>query len=767
MCKQLNCHLLEGGVDKGGGRFHRNLTCVFVLVALLFLAHSATAQQMKPVTIATKWAKDVDPSKPLPEYPRPQMVRSQWLNLNGIWQIRSGTADDPVPVGTDLRGKIVVPFPVESALSGVKLHFDRLWYRRTFTIPSDWAGKRVNLHFGAVDYEAEVFVNGKSVGIHRGGYDAFSFDITGFLTPSGPQELIVRVYDPTEFGGQPRGKQTTNPESIMYTSTTGIWQTVWLEPVEQVSIDNLKIVPDADHGLLHLRVNSTGPIRGLPVAVAVKNGNKAVRTIDGLSDADLTISVPNPKLWSPESPFLYDLQVTLNPHSPSADTVTSYFGMRAIEIGKVDGFNRILLNHKPIFAMGPLDQGFWPEGIYTAPTDVALRSDIEITKTFGFNMIRKHVKVEPARWYYWADKLGVLVWQDMPSPVSYLGLQPINHDLPLDRQEFESELRRMVETHWNSPAIVIWTLFNEEQGEFDTARLVDEVRSLDPTRLVNEASGWKITGVGDLNDVHSYPAPGIRPVTATQALVDGEFGGIGQVVPGHAWQFRGDGYINASTPDDMLYLYAEYLNLAKQYRDFNGLSGVIYTQLTDVEQETNGLLTYDRISKVDPAKIARANRFELRLPRYVPVVPTSEASPQMWRFTIESPGKEWNQTSFDDFAWTEKRGGFGNVTDRAGTVWTTQEIWARRHFNPGKLSAAQLESLVADDMHLGDIQIYINGALAYSQGGNSLLYEHRGLTKDARAALNVDSDNVLAVHCVRRKDEQWIDAGLDLRIPQD
>lgn len=767
MSRQQNQHLLKCAADKCVGRFLRNLSGAFALVVVLFLAHSAMAQQMKPVTISTKWAKDVDPSNPLPEYPRPQMVRSQWLNLNGIWQVRSGAADDAVPVGKELRGKIVVPFPVESALSGVKLHFDRLWYRRTFAIPSDWAGKRVNLHFGAVDYEAEVFVNGKSVGVHRGGYDAFSFDITSFLTPSGPQELIVRVYDPTEFGGQPRGKQTTNPESIMYTSTTGIWQTVWLEPVEQVSIENLKIVPDADHGLLHLRVNSTSASRGLPVAVVVKNGNEVVRTFDGLSDADLTIPLPHPKIWSPENPFLYDLQVTLNPHSPAADTVKSYFGMRTIEIGKVDGFNRILLNHKPIFAMGPLDQGFWPEGIYTAPTDAALRSDIEMTKTFGFNMIRKHVKVEPARWYYWADKLGVLVWQDMPSPVSYLGLQAINHDVPVDRQEFESELRRMVETHWNSPAIVIWTIFNEDQGEYDPARLVDQVRSVDPTRLVNEASGWKITGAGDLNDVHSYPAPGIRPATATQALVDGEFGGIGQVVPGHAWQFRGDGYINAGTPDDMLYLYAEYLNLAKQYRDANGLSGVIYTQLTDVEQEMNGLLTYDRIPKVDPAKIAQANRFELPLPKYVPVVATSEVSPQMWRFTTESPGKEWSLTSFDDAAWTEKPGGFGNVADRPGTPWTTKGIWIRRHFNPGKLSAAQVENLVANDMHLGNIQIYINGVLAYEQGKNGLLYEHRGLTKEARAAIKVDSDNVLAVHGVSRDDKQWVDAGLDLRIPQD
>jgi hypothetical protein len=608
-------------------RLPQNGCCTFFsIVALLLTATPMPAQTMKPVAIATRWAKDVDPANPLPEYPRPQMVRSQWLNLNGIWQIRSGETGDPVPVGKDLRGKIVVPFPVESALSGIKLHFERLWYRRSFTIPPAWATKRVELHFGAVDYEAEVFINGKSVGVHRGGYDAFSFDITDFLNGSAPQELIVRVYDPTEFGGQPRGKQSTNPEYIMYTPTTGIWQTVWMEPVEKVSVDNLQIVPDSDRGQLQLRVNSTVPITHLPVSVKIMDGDRVVGSVRGQSDTELTIPVPNPKLWSPDRPFLYDLQVTLNPDSASADSVTSYFGMRNIRIEKIDGFNRIVLNHKPVFAIGPLDQGFWPDGLYTAPTDAALRSDIDMTKALGFNMIRKHVKVEPARWYYWADKLGVLVWQDMPSPNSYLGLQPINYDPALDKQEFESELQRMIETHWNSPAIVAWTLFNEAQGQFDPGRLVDEVRSLDPTRLVDEASGWNITGAGDLEDVHSYPAPNIRPATPNQALVDGEFGGIGEVVAGHAWQTRGDGYINAATPDDLLYLYAEYLDLAKHYRDANGLAGVVYTQLTDVEQEMNGLLTYDRIPKVEPARIAQANRFELPLPKYVALVPTSEVS---------------------------------------------------------------------------------------------------------------------------------------------
>lgn len=751
------------------GRFFRSSCCALSLVVLLPVARHAQAQQMKPVALPTKWAKDVDPANPLPEYPRPQMMRSQWLNLNGIWQITTGAASDSLPAAKDFRpdAKIVVPFPEESALSGIKFHADRVWYRRTFIVPPGWLGKRVKINFGAVDFESELYVNGKSVGVHRGGYDAFSFDITNFLITPGPQDLVLRVYDPTEAGGQPRGKQSSNSERILYTSTTGIWQTTWLEPVEQISIDNLKIVPDADRGQLHLTVNSTARTGGLPVTVTVKSGNVVVGSVQGRSDAELTIPVTNPKLWSPENPFLYDLQVTLNPESPSADTVTSYFGMRTIEIGKIGGFNRILLNHKPIFAIGTLDQGFWPDGIYTAPTDAALRSDIETTKALGFNTIRKHVKVEPARWYYWADKLGILVWQDMPSANSYVNVQPIIREHPVDKPEFESELQRMVELHWNSPSIVTWILFNEGQGQYDTGRLVNEVRSLDPTRLVNEASGNNITGAGDLNDVHSYPAPNSRAATATQALVDGEFGGIWEPVPGHAWHVPGDGYINAATPDDLLYLYAEYLNQAKQYRDANGLAGIIYTQLTDVEQEMNGLLTYDRIPKVDPAKIAQANRFELPLPKFIAVAPTSKISPQMWRYSTDTTSKEWSQGDFDDSTWDEGPGGFGNLPGIAGTPWNTQEIWLRRHFNPGTLSTAQLESVVADVTHFGYMQIYINGVLALSQDKTSPYYEHPGLTKDARAAIKPNSDNVIAVHAVKRGDGQWVDAGLDLRVPLD
>lgn len=393
----------------------------FVLLLVIAVALSSVnleAQRAKRAAISTRWAKDVDVTNPLPEYPRPQMVRKDWLSLNVIWQFQSGLANEPVPANP-LRSKIVVPYPVESALSGVMMHFDRLWYRRTFSVPADWNGKRVILHFGAVDYESEVYINGKSVGIHKGGYDPFSYDITPNLAAAGPQEIVVRVFDPTDTGGQPRGKQSTNPEGIMFTPTSGIWQSVWLEPVSQLSIKDLKIVPDIDKDELHLTVNTTDPSKAATIHVVVKDGDNAVRSFDGKADTEVSIPVPAPRLWTPETPFLYGLDISLSAGGENTDQVSSYFGMRKISIGKSGDYIRMLLNNQPVFQLGPLDQGFWPEGIYTAPTDEALKSDIETMKAMGFNMVRKHIKVEPARWYYWADKLGLMVWQDMPSPNSY------------------------------------------------------------------------------------------------------------------------------------------------------------------------------------------------------------------------------------------------------------------------------------------------------------------------------------------------------------
>jgi hypothetical protein len=458
--------------------------------------------------LMTRWSSQVDARMPHPEYPRPQMVRKDWLNLNGIWEYQPGTgADETPPFSQTLAGAILVPYPVESALSGVMEHHDRLWYRRMLKIPAGWRGRQILLHFGAVDWESEVFVNGRSAGVHLGGYDPFTYDITSMLSGK-DDELVVRVFDPTQNGGQPRGKQNTDPRGITYTPTTGIWQTVWLEPVNLAYIEDVTMIPDIDAGQLKLRVNSSKAQSGAMVDVVVKAGDAVVVKMSVAANVDGSVPIPRPRLWSPDTPFLYTMELVLKQGKSTLDSVGSYFGMRKLSVGDVDGQKKLLLNNQFVFEIGPLDQGFWPDGIYTAPTDDALKADIVQMKAMGFNMVRKHIKVEPARWYYWADTLGILVWQDMPSCNSYPGRAFVPP--PEDKTAFERELRRMVETHRNVPSIVLWTVFNEGQGQFDTGRMVDIVRSLDPSRPINEASGGEITGAGNINDIHSYPEPAVR-----------------------------------------------------------------------------------------------------------------------------------------------------------------------------------------------------------------------------------------------------------------
>ena len=445
------------------GRFFL-ISCIALLIS-----HPAEAWQMKQAPLMTRWASQVDTNAPLPEYPRPQMVRADWLNLNGLWQFQAGDTNDAVPAGKNLAEQILVPYPMESPLSGVMDYHPHSWYRRMITVPPAWSGKKIILHLDAVSWESEVFINGTSVGIHKGGYDPISYDITDQIKGDGPQELIVRVYAPVDNAGEPRGKQTLYPHGIMYTPSSGIWQPVWLEPVAAASISGLQIVPDVDNARLRLTVNS--PVTdGVTVSVTVNSNGVPLGTDTGAPNSELNISITNPALWSPDHPFLYDLKISTLQGGEVKDTVTSYFGMRKISVGTVGGIKKMLLNNQFLFQIGPLDQGFWPDGNYTAPTDDALRSDIEQEKALGFNMVRKHIKVERARWYYWADKLGMLVWQDMPSINSYTAKKQ-----PIDAPQFRTELNRMVETHWNSPAIIMWVLFNESQGQHDTEALVREI----------------------------------------------------------------------------------------------------------------------------------------------------------------------------------------------------------------------------------------------------------------------------------------------------
>ena len=533
--------------------------------------------QRKKSPLMTKWSDSVDPAQPLPEYPRPQFVRKAWLNLNGIWEFQRGKdSSEAVPVGKILSSSILLPYPAESALSGVMEHYDRLWYRRSFSVPKNWGERQVLLHFGAVDYESEVFINGHSVGIHRGGYDPFSYDVSAHLLPDTENELIVRVFDPTETGGQPRGKQNTNPRGITYTPTTGIWQTVWLEPVHRSHIASFTAIPDIDEQLVSLHLDLSEAAQTAELEVVIHSASGVRQKLSAPANQPLKVPIREPQLWSPDYPRLYSLKLRLKLNGKTVDSVNSYFAMRKTSVGDVNGSKKLLLNNEFVFQLGPLDQGFWPDGIYTAPTDEALKSDIVQMKAMGFNMVRKHIKVEPARWYYWADQLGLMVWQDAPSCNSYPGRAFTPP--PVDEEAFEEGLRNMVIALRNAPSIVLWTVFNEGQGQFDTERLVSVVRDLDQSRPVNEASGGEIKGSGDMDDIHSYPEPTVRPQNHRQANICGEFGGIGYLIPERSWQPNGHGYVEAATPEDLLYLYAEYIAAVRELRDASNLSAAVYTE---------------------------------------------------------------------------------------------------------------------------------------------------------------------------------------------
>lgn len=567
--------------------------------------------QPKQAPLMTDWAAQVNSTNVLPEYPRPQMVRTDWLSLNGVWQFQAGATNDPAPVGQNLLGVILVPFPMESALSGVMQYHPFSWYRRRFTVPNDWSGRRILLHCDAINWRSQIYVNGQSAGLHTGGYDPFTFDITPYLN-GGTNELLVRVYSPEDSGGQPRGKQTLYPGGIMFTSASGIWQPVWLEPVPATSINNLHLTPDIDNHRLLVSVAISGLTNGLRLNGIVLDGATPVASTTVFPGNSMFLNIPAAKLWSPTNPYLYNLKISLTSNSVPIDVVSSYFGMRKISLGMDNGFTKMLLNNQFVFEFGPLDQGYWPDGVYTAPTDAALRSDIEMEKALGFNLVRKHIKVEPQRWYYWADRLGILVWQDMPSCNSYTGNPS---PPPVDPVDFTGELTAMVTNHWNSPAIISWVIFNEGQGQkgsgngvgqANTATLVSLVENLDPSRLVNQASGWTHVGAGAVLDAHNYPDP-VCPTSASQAAACGEFGGVWQGIIGHTWA-PGPGEITPAQAANPV--ATQFEALANELPDLiqnDGLSAAVYTEISDVEIELAGLLTFDRrILKPNPTRMQSA-----------------------------------------------------------------------------------------------------------------------------------------------------------------
>ena len=582
--------------------------------------------QWKPAgdKIKTAWAEQVNPQQVLPEYPRPIMERADWQNLNGEWDYAIRPKGEVEPATFD--GKILVPFAVESSLSGVQQmvgEANELWYKRTFQVPSAWKGKEILLHFGAVDWQADVFVDDVLIGSHVGGYTPFSLNVTPYLSAkSATHKLVVRVWDPSDKGYQPRGKQVSNPEGIWYTPVTGIWQTVWLEPVNASHITAIKAIPDVDKQVMHVTVNTCSPsLASDIVEVELLDKGQVIASAKGVQGKELRLAVKQPTLWEPSNPYLYDMKVRLTKNGRSVDEVKSYTAFRKIStVRDAQGLMRMCLNDKPLFQYGPLDQGWWPDGLYTAPTDEALLYDIKKTKEWGFNMIRKHVKVEPARWYYHCDKEGILVWQDMPSGDMDNQWKPRVYNGGTDRQRTEAsianyyqEWKEIMDLCVSNPSVVVWVPFNEAWGQFDTEKVVAWTKAYDPSRLVNPASGGNHRPCGDILDLHNYPGPDMFLFDPIRVNVLGEYGGIGLAVEDHLWwNKRNWGYIQFKNSDEVT---AEYVKYAKQLKDFvkKGFSAAVYTQPTDVEGEVNGLMTYDRkVIKINEAQVRAINQEVIR-----------------------------------------------------------------------------------------------------------------------------------------------------------
>ncbi len=728
------------------------IATVGVFVASLLLAAPLRQEGAKKMQLKTPWADKVDRKLPHNFYPRPQMVRANWTNLNGEWDLAI-TAQNSETIKS--AGKILVPFPIESALSGFKGEIgpgDRAIYRTELDVQSK-AGTRQLLHFGAVDHSAEIRVNDKVVGTHKGGFAPFTIDITDALYTTGKQQLEVRVTDPSDTAFIPRGKQVQKPEGIWYTPVTGIWQTVWLETVPTDHVANVRFETK-----LNGQVTATIEGSKTPATVEILlTGGRRVRfktAPDG--DQNRTVgraSVPSPVKWSPALPWLYNVKVMLD----SGDAVESYLAFREIKIAKdKKGVPRIMLNGEPIFNFGPLDQGWWPDGLYTAPTEEALLFDIDATKKYGFNTIRKHVKVEPARWYYECDKLGMLVWQDMPSAfITGKDAEPT----PEEKQAWEAEWKEIIDSTRHFPSIVMWVPFNEGWGQFDTERVTDWTKKYDPSRLVNNASGWTDKGAGDVLDIHVYPGPAKPPNQPERAAVLGEFGGLGLPLAGHTWLDQGNwGYRSYQSKEELKTAFDNLL-VSLEPLIGEGLCAAIYTQTTDVEIEVNGLLTYDRKEEKLPYSISAEVKRLIESPsEFGEVLPAASTRPALWRYTVTSPAPGWADSGFDDKGWTESTGGFGSKgTPGAviGTEWKSEEIWLRREFALAELPKGRVFLKVHHDE---DAEVYLNGQLIASLKGHTTNYVLVPLQKSETKHFKKGT-NLLAIHCKQTKGGQYIDAG--------
>ena len=705
----------------------KNRICIIFTLVLLLQYSFIQAQNWAPVPgqIMTSWANDVTPENVWKEYPRPQMVRTDWLNLNGLWDFEI-TDRDTNKIAINYARKILVPFCVESALSGIKETItgkQQMMYRRYFTVPSNWNQKYLILHFEAVDYETKVWVDGKYVGMHKGGYDHFQFDITGFLSKEQKHEIKLVVWDPTNEGSQPIGKQALPAirNVTKYTATSGIWQTVWLEPINDVAIESIKIIPNIDNATISLQTKIVGATQGARIKIQAFDQGKEIASSIAADDEFVSLQLNQPKLWSPTNPFLYDLKLSLVKDGKVVDEVSSYFGMRKISMGRDhEGYMRILLNNAIIYQLGPLDQGYWPDGILTPASDQALRYDIAYLKKIGANMDRMHMKVQPERWYYHCDQLGILVWQDMVSPTKFIDTKS-----NLNSSDFELEHNITVDQLYNHPSIIQWVLFNESWGQYDTERLTAALKAKDPTRLVINASGWHDKKVGDIRDFHDYTIhPAIALVTKNdeRAMVLGEAGGFDLLIPGHLWtpdlktetKLKTDWTIDfkkgvVKSADELIEKYTILLDDLFQLKKY-GLNAVVYTQISDVEDEISGWMTYDRkVSKLPDTTFAALHQqfFKPTITgKYI--LPLSMNTAQQWNYRFTAPSNDWiKNTTIADFKLGEAPFGIeSNNAHKVNTTWNTNSLFLNKEFTltalPSKLSLVACNTGITD--------VYINGA---------------------------------------------------------
>ena len=766
------------------------LSSIILILSIFVVASSCTSNansqewKMKQARIMTPWSETIDVNNVLGEYPRPQMERNYWYNLNGVWDFTNTKSTNPaITYNPNLAfdKKILVPFPMESAISGIMdtNHEENkgkvIAYRRTFTLTDEMKGKQLLLHFGAVDWLCVVYVNGINVGTHKGGFDPFHFDITSALNATGEQEIQVFAQDFQEFGGYPHGKQKITEKVIWYTPVTGIWQTVWLEPVAATHIEKLNLKPNVDDKQIGVNVRVNNASSTVTANIKVYDGTSLVAEVTKVPvNKEVAIDLPSPKLWSPDSPFLYDLKVELYDNAKLTDEVNSYFGMRKISLGTFMGHPCIMLNNEYVFQYGVLDQGYWPDGIYTAPSDEALKFDLEITKKFGMNMSRKHIKIEPARWYYHCDRMGILVWQDIPNP-GFGEIGRIVREGSNLRENFHREMTNMIESLENHPSIVKWVIYNESWGQPDeelTCKAVDIVRKLDPSRLISAASGWNDYECGDIKDTHWYPQPNILPNPVNKrASVCGEYGGITLFADGHRWQGGSNmTYTQVYSSEDLKNRFIEYVQQMNALQ-VKGACAAVYTQITDVEDEENGLISYDRkVVKVNDAQMAEIRKAVERnyTHTFIEIVPTSENDnvKNIWKYhTSNSPlsSNKWKDVKFAGAnSWAEGRAGFGAGDPPASiirTTWDSEYIYMRKTIDFRNLSPENIDNLRISLYHDEDCEVYINGVLALSVSGFVNRYAIYELTPAGKAAIKLNEPNMIAVSCKQTGGGQFIDLG--------